>query len=176
MIAILKSPMLWGALAMAGWSWLIHGIGASGVQTEWELAKTQSALAATQQALTHQREINKRDARISALSDELEIAHAKRKAEVDRILVDNRRLARELGGLRDPGRVPVPEPTRVPAATEPIADRGRGSCSDRLSDAASEFLLEFAAQCDAVVGQYETLREWALKIPDAGRVSGPQNQ
>lgn len=89
----------------------------------------------------------------------LDAQHAQHQSELDKALADNRDLARRLGGLRDPGRRPTgacPVPVTTDAASEPAGDPAAG----RLSDEASEFLLEFARQADEAAAYARTCHAW----------------
>ena len=94
------------------------------------------------------------------LARDLEVAHEDSRTEKDRILADNRRLARELGGLRDPGKRPacrVAVPTSPGATVDPVDDAAAG----RLSTEAEEFLLGFARECDRAADYANTAHDWA---------------
>lgn len=99
----------------------------------------------------------------NALATELELSYAERSKEKDKLLADNHRLARELGGLRDPGKRPACN-AAVPAnaaATGTAADDPAGS---RLSDEASGFLLDFARECDRAADYANTAHDWAVRL------------
>lgn len=97
------------------------------------------------------------------LADQLELSHADRTTEKDRMLADNRRLARELGGLRDPGKRPACRAT-VPANSGPPVDSADDPADGRLSSEASEFLLGFARECDAAADYANTAHDWAVGL------------
>ena len=98
-----------------------------------------------------------------ALADQLELSHAERDAEKDRILAENRRLARELGGLRDPGKRPACR-AAVPATAGPTVAAADDPADGRLSAEASEFLLDFARECDAAADYARTAHDWAVGL------------
>jgi len=98
-----------------------------------------------------------------ALADKLELSHAERDAEKDRMLADNRRLARELGGLRDPGKRPACRGS-VPATSGPPVAAVDDPADGRLSAEASEFLLNLARECDAAADYANTAHDWALGL------------
>lgn len=89
--------------------------------------------------------------------------HAESEREIDKALADNRRLVRELGGLRDPGRrQSCPDPVSAGAtATGNSAQQATGS---ELSGEASEFLLEFAADADRAAHYAITCHNWVRLI------------
>lgn len=93
------------------------------------------------------------------LAETLETTHAENSAKQDKLLADNRRLVRELGGLRDPGRRAdcIAVPTTPGAARSP-EDQAPGA---GLSDEATEFLLEFARDADRAAEYAATCHRWA---------------
>lgn len=112
--------------------------------------------AATQLAIEAEREG-------IALALKLEVQSAENKQKLDSILADNRRLARELGGLRDPFAKPAG------GCTMPAAPAGSGiavpaPAPGRLSDEASEFLLDFASDADRAAEYAATCHEWVKQI------------
>ena len=100
------------------------------------------------------------------LARDLEVAHEDSRTEKDRILADNRRLARELGGLRDPGKRPACR-AAVPATAGPTVAAADDPADGRLSDEASGFLLDFARECDRAADYAGTAHRWVrgLKAP-----------
>ena len=77
----------------------------------------------------------------------MEVDHAENRKKLDQSLADNRRLARELGGLRDPGyREGCSCP--VPGSSASTGIALRQPTDGRLSAEASDFLLEFARDAD----------------------------
>lgn len=112
--------------------------------------------AATQRAIEAERRHNE-------LADQLEVKHAENQQALDRVLADNRRLARELGGLRDPGRRPScggSVSTATAASEQPVGAASQG----RLSAEASEFLLEFARDADRAAQYANTCYEWTRQL------------
>lgn len=97
--------------------------------------------------------------RNAELSNDLEVKHEQNQQRLDRALADNRRLARELGGLRDPGRREGCRGT-VPAGAPAAAEPEGGPAGARLSAEASEFLLEFARDADRAAEYAGTCRAW----------------
>lgn len=131
--------------------------------SKWEAAvgrqkveATDLLRAATDRAVKAERQHNE-------LATELEVEHDKNQLALDRALNDNRRLARELGGLRDPGRRPScggPVPTTAGDAAEPAT----AATGAELSAEASEFLLEFARDADRAAEYAGTCHEWARRV------------
>lgn len=112
--------------------------------------------AATERALAAER-------KNTALSDKLEKQHVESTQKLDGVLADNRRLARELGGLRDPGRRPscggaVPETSTATGQPE------GGATGAELSAEASEFLLEFARDADRAAQYAQTCHTWIQQL------------
>lgn len=115
-----------------------------------ELAK------ALTKAITAERSYNE-------LATKVEVQHAEDKKELDRILVDNQRLARELGGLRDPGRKASCRPT-VPADTSTTVSTVDQTSDANLSAEATEFLLEFAREADRAAEYAKTCHDWVQPL------------
>ena len=112
--------------------------------------------AATQRAIEAERRHN-------ALADQLEVKHAENQQALDRILADNRRLARELGGLRDPGRWPSCGGS-VSTATATASESEGGTTGAELSAEASEFLLDFAREADRAAEYAATCYDWVKRL------------
>lgn len=112
--------------------------------------------AATQRAIEAERRHN-------ALADQLEVKHAENQQALDRVLADNRRLARELGGLRDPGRRPSCGGS-VPTAAAAASESEGGATGAELSAEASEFLLEFAREADRAAQYAKTCYDWTQQL------------
>lgn len=121
------------------------------------------------------REANDRAIKIErehkALADKLELSHAERSKEKDRMLADNRRLASELGGLRDPGKrpacraaVPANSGPAVAATDDPAGGELSSESAGLLSPEASEFILELARECDAAADYARTAHDWAVGL------------
>lgn len=126
----------------------------------------------TEKVLTAEREA-------SRLKDEMEKQHAKSSAKIERTLADNRRLTRELGGLRDPGRrssggCPTPGATEATGSSAGGAAEGElpGAAEGLLSAEASEFLLEFAAEADRAAEYAQLCYRWANRPVTA--LPGPE--
>ena len=109
--------------------------------------------AETEKVLTAERETTR-------LKDEMEKQHVESSAKIERTLADNRRLARELGGLRDPGRRSSGGCSAPGAAETSGVPPGEASGTE-LSAEASEFLLEFAAEADRAAEYAQLCYRWA---------------
>jgi hypothetical protein len=81
----------------------------------------------------------------------------------DATLADNRRLATELGGLRDPGRRPSCGITLSSASTT-ASQPDNGTTGTELSAEATEFLLEFARSADRAAQYAKTCHDWIQEL------------
>jgi len=111
---------------------------------------------ATDKAISAERRQNE-------LATQLEVKHVEATQKLDATLADNRRLARELGGLRDPGRRPSCGVT-VPTDSTTAGQSEGGTTGTELSAEASEFLLEFARDADRAAQYSATCRFWINQI------------
>jgi len=112
--------------------------------------------AATDRAISAERRQNE-------LAAQLEMKHVESEQKLDKALFTNRRLTRELGGLRDPGRRPSCGST---VSTDPTtsAQPETGSTGTELSVEASEFLLEFARDADRAAQYAKTCYDWTRQL------------
>lgn len=100
------------------------------------------------------------------LATNLEVVHAEGKKELDNALATNRKLARELGGLRDPGRRPsCGEPSS--GTSEPAGSPAGSSTGTELSAEATEFLLEFAREADDAAAYAGLCHRWVVELRDS---------
>lgn len=97
-------------------------------------------------------------------ADEIEVRYHDAATEIRLIRSDNARLARELGGLRDPYA------TRADAATgvgKPTGAAASGTinqaASGRLSEEATRFLLDFAEDADRAAAYANVCYEWVTR-------------
>jgi hypothetical protein len=120
---------------------------------------------ATDRAITAER-------KNTQLALSMEVDHAQNRQKLDTVLADNRRLARELGGLRDPGYREGGSCT-VPATPAGTGLAVRQPATGRLSAEASDFLLEFARDADRVAEYANLCYDWVKKI-NAGVTPGVQ--
>lgn len=111
---------------------------------------------ATERAIAAERLNNK-------LAQTLEVSHAQNRQKLDAALSDNRRLARELGGLRDPGYREGGNCT-VPTTPAGSGIAIRQPATGRLSAEASEFLLELARDADRVAQYASTCSAWIKQL------------
>lgn len=104
-----------------------------------------------------------KDKEYNILSTKLEIENAEKQSEHDAILSDNRRLVAKLGGMRDPGHrksCASALPTKTGTSKQSTTEAPEG----QLSDAASEFLLNFARNADRAAQYASTCHDWLNKI------------
>tara|TARA_R110000868_G_scaffold55439_2_gene172427 strand:- start:125 stop:607 length:483 start_codon:yes stop_codon:yes gene_type:complete len=100
--------------------------------------------------------------RYNEVSQSLEIKNAENVQKLDKIYADNKRLARELGGLRDPGKSPHCA-DGLPSTTDASGKLDENFEGARLSEAASEFLLALAREADGAAQDRNLCQEWILK-------------
>lgn len=98
------------------------------------------------------------ETRARALANTVEVQHHELTRTHDRLLADNRRLARQLGGLRDPGA--RPGCSGLPATPGRSGDPANPATGTELSAAATEFLLEFAAEADRAAAYASACHAW----------------
>jgi hypothetical protein len=101
------------------------------------------------------------------LNNRIEVTHAQAQDEIDRTLADNRRLARQLGGLRDPGR--RQGYGGATAGNHPAANAAAAAAESRLSDEAQEFLLGLAADADRAANYALTCQAWAQEVANLNK-------
>ena len=121
-----------------------------------KVAAAKELQAATDQVILAERRHNE-------LATQLEVKHVESEKELDKALSTNRRLARELGGLRDPGRRPSCGGT-VSTDSTTSAQPEIGSTGAELSVEASEFLLEFARDADRAAQYAKTCYDWTQQL------------
>lgn len=97
------------------------------------------------------------------IARQVEVEYVLKTHEISRIQDDNRRLARELGGMRDPGRrensnCPVPGATPAPRGAV------NTSAGARLSDQTAEFLHEFGRDADNAASYAQACKQWEQEL------------
>lgn len=156
--AILAAVLAMGTGALGSW-WLTSTYKDARHNAAMATLKAEASTAladATQHVLDVQR-------RNQDLANNLEVTHAKNRNNLDQALADNRRLARELGGLRDPGARPGGGCT-VPSASDITGQPDDTATPGRLSDQASDFLLEFARQADRAAEYAQLCHAWIKEL------------
>lgn len=147
---------VWGA---AGSWWLTAEYKDNKWKAKVEAQKVEAARQlqeATQKVIEIERKNN-------VIATQLEINNAEQQNKLDRALADNRRLAAQLGGLRDPGRrqsCPSALPSAAGAAQQPSTAAAEG----RLSAEATDFLLEFARDADRAAQYANSCYEWIRQV------------
>jgi hypothetical protein len=99
-----------------------------------------------------------------SLALQMEVQNNENRQKLDQVLTDNRRLSRQLGGLRDPGKAPACIPVPTDSGSTAIATNE--TCSGRLSVEASEFLLDFAREADRAAEYAQTCYKWIKGLND----------
>lgn len=155
-------------MLIAGAAGLLLGAILSGVATHSYVDNQWKALVAVQKeaaARILQEETEKvlKTERINnELNNRLEVTHAEAQDTIDRTLADNRRLAQQLGGLRDPGR--RQSCGGASAGNHRTANPPAPAAESRLSAEANEFLLTLAADADRAAEYALTCHAWAKEI------------
>lgn len=155
-------------LIAAGIAFAVGALGSWYVTAEYKnnkfdalIAKQKIEAAAMLQAATEKAIETER--RNRDLATRLEKTHAENRTKLDQALADNRRLSRELGGLRDPGYRQGGNCT-VPTGTDGTGIAIVAPAPGRLSAEASEFLLDFARDADRAAEYAATCHEWIKAI------------
>lgn len=160
MIQVIGMAALAAFIAGASASWYITST-YKDAQCAAQVESARAVIAETAQKATEVALAKERAAQ-QQLST-LEVQHATVQQTLTKITRDNRRLATELGGLRDPGRQSshsaVPATAPVPGQPESATDT-----SARLSAEATAFLLEFAEHADAAASYAASCRDWASVV------------
>jgi len=143
--------------AFAGWR-LTHDSLTAKHQAHVSALRSQAAddlRQATDRAFELERQHN-------ALANKLEVANAQNRKKLDSVLAENRRLARELGGLRDP--YSLASSCSLSAKPDTASGLVATPAPGRLSNEASEFLLDFAREADRAAEYAATCYDWVRKL------------
>ena len=143
--------------AFAAW-WLTSATLSARHEAEIQSIRAAAAeqyAAATQRAVEVERAHNQ-------LATKLEVQHEKATRQLAAIRADNRRLAAAAGGLRDPFAAASTCP--VPTDSDSAVDSAAAAATGRLSDEASEFLLEFAYDADRAAEYANTCYKWVKQL------------
>jgi len=97
-----------------------------------------------------------------ANAQKLELSNAKNRKAIDAALSENRRLSRELGGMRDPYAIGCSG--SVPSTSSSTGVVTPNSTNGRLSEEAEEFLFEFAKDADEAASYAMTCHDFAKSI------------
>jgi len=152
-----------GLLVGALGAWVLTG---RYKDAQWQHAidKQKSEAATELKALTDK--AIAKDKEVATLKDQLEKNDVQAQQTISSTLTDNRRLAAQLGGLRDPGRR-ASCPGTVPASPSTPSIDPASATGSQLSEEASQFLLDFAADADRAAQYARTCHDWAVKLPQA---------
>lgn len=144
--------------AIGGW-WITDDILTSKHEAQIQRMRLDAAdalQAATERAIQAEREG-------ISLALKLEVQNAENRKRLDGVLADNRRLSRELGGLRDPFAI-APGGCPLPSASPGTGLVATPPAPGRLSNEASEFLLEFARDADRAAEYANTCHRWIEEV------------
>ncbi len=157
-----------GAAGAATAVWTVRGwqmdAAVNKLKSDWQEEKRRQAEAITQSTQA----ARKAEAKARELANQIEVTHHEAAQTTERLLADNRRLARLAGGLRDPGARPgcghLPgAATATGDPAHPAAESGfpetRGGL---LSAEASDFILDLAAEADRAAAYAGACHEWAM--------------
>lgn len=132
--------------------------------TKWKNVIMEKDLVANKvltDAVEQVRQIEKQHALITT---QMEVENGQLKEQIDSIYTENRRLTRDLNGLRDPG-TRVTNHCTVSSGTTTTSGSNDQTTGAQLSDEASEFLLTFANDSDKVALYAQTCYKW-ISGPD----------
>ncbi len=156
--AVAAASLLLAAIsATAGWQ--LRDVFADRDIAKLELSYERGRLAQAEAIARSRDKAHAAEAAERAANQQIEVQAHENAKRTNSILAENRRLARELGGLRDSGH--RPSSTNLPGEAGTPRHPENGTAEGRLSDEATEFLLEFAAQCDAAADYAQAGHEYA---------------
>ena len=98
--------------------------------------------------------------RLNEAAQVADLGYKEKEDEIDRLEASNRRLVRELGGLRDPGHRPTARCATPSAEAGGARGAAEPASEGRLSDEATEFLLAEARRADEVANWAGTCWRW----------------
>jgi hypothetical protein len=159
----LRTTLLLAALAAvwsAAGSWWLT---AEYKDNKWMAKVEAQKVEAARQLQVATEKVIETERKHNAIATQLEIQNAEKQSTLDKALSDNRRLAAQLGGLRDPGRrtsCAAATSTTGAATEQPPAQASDG----RLSAEATEFLLEFAREADRAAQYANTCYDWIKQV------------
>lgn len=158
MLTAIKLPLLAAVASAALSAWGTWTFLDARHESEIQSIRADAALAveaATQRAAEVERAHNQ-------LATKLEVQHEKATRQLAAIRADNRRLAAAAGGLRDPFAAASTCP--VPTDSDSTVDSAATATVGRLSDEASQFLLEFAYDADRAAEYANTCYKWVKQL------------
>jgi hypothetical protein len=143
-------------------------VGAVTQNWRWNASTEKLKVAAAAKLIEATNSVIKVERRNTMITEQLEKTNVEAVQKVGSALAANRRLVRELGGLRDPGGRPGctgPDPG-ASATPSGLTD---ATPSARLSREAEEFLLTEAARADLAAEYAKTCHEYAMKMASTSR-------
>lgn len=141
--------------------WVLYSEGERSSDARWSAAVEKLKLDAKNKLDAETERVRKLDSDLNTLKQQSEADREKQNQELDAQYALNKRLASQLGGLRDPGRRRGGGCTAAPAAGAP-APADQGTAGAELSVEASSFLLELARQCDDAASYAQQCHQWAV--------------
>lgn len=149
-------------------SWQLRDVFADRDIAKLELSYERGRLAQAEAIARSKDHARAAEAAERAANQQIEVKANENAKRTNTLLADNRRLARLAGGLRDPYALRCTDLSReagTPGSLEDRAAKGEfpRTPAGLLSQEASEFLLEFAAQCDAAADYAQAGHDYAVK-------------
>jgi len=129
------------------------------VSAQWEAATAELKIEAAAQLLDAEKNARRKERLATQAKDRLETEYAKTTSSLAATQAENLRLARQLGGLRDPGRRGG-SCGGLPSATSTAPGAADTAALNRLSAEATDFLLKFAADADVAASYASTCYNW----------------
>lgn len=143
-------------VAFAGYSWWLYHVAVERTAATYELALSkQKTEAATVLAVATGKVVALERANTERIQKQ-EQADAQAKIERDKLIASNRDLLKRIGGLRDPFNRSG-QSGGITSGAGAAANSGSGgcTCSNKLSDEATEFLFTLTGEADKVVDQLQ---------------------
>jgi hypothetical protein len=135
---------LYAALSTGFATWWITDAVLTSKHNDEMIELREGATVAFNKAVAASLEIERLNA---AHAQKLELANAQNRKTLDATLAENRRLSRELGGMRDP--YAIASGCAVSTSSSGPGITTTNTTTGRLSSEAEEFLLTFARDADA---------------------------
>lgn len=139
------------AAFLAGWN--VNGLRLNAEIAQLHVTWNQAYSNQVQRTLNTERDLAK-------LNQQLETDHATTEQKIHHLYTDNRRLAQQLGGLRDNASANW----RTLSKTDPACQCANTASEGRLSDQATQFLLELARDADSAAEYANTCHQWAIGV------------
>jgi hypothetical protein len=141
------------------WSWWLT---AEYKDNKWVATLAESNQQAADQLQEATERVLKAEREQRLMLRKLEVTHVENQQLLDQVLDDNRKLARQLDGLYDPGTT-----TYSGSPLSSIGGPGESisqTASRRLSAEASDFLLKYFREADRVAEYADTCHKWVTQI------------